>query len=162
MQNKPNFQKAQMNVSPVVTREYKNISNWTLGENKPNTNPIQTQNKAKTNPISEMPKMNVSSLLTKDYQNQPSGAFRKTNPIKPNFHAALNERQLLCRKAVMEIMLKTPKFGIIMMLSNTQSDFSYKILQRNHEFDSMEPMEAVCIAVIQGCLCLAGVLYEDR
>ena len=74
MQNKPNFQKAQMNVSPVVTREYKNISNWTLSENKPNT-----------------------------------------NPIKPNFHGGLNERELLCRKRVMEMILKTAKFGIIMM-----------------------------------------------
>jgi len=36
MQNKANFLDAQMNVSPVITREYKNKSNWTLGENKPN------------------------------------------------------------------------------------------------------------------------------
>jgi len=47
MQNKPNFQKAQMNASTVVTKDY---DNWTLGErgkNKPKTNPIQTQYKAK-------------------------------------------------------------------------------------------------------------------
>ena len=41
MQNEPNFGKAQMNVSPVITREYKNNSNWTLGENEPKTNPIK-------------------------------------------------------------------------------------------------------------------------
>jgi len=52
MQNKANFPDAQMNVSPVVTREYKNKSNWKLGENKANTKPIQTQ----SNPISEKPK----------------------------------------------------------------------------------------------------------
>ncbi len=67
--NKANFRKSQMNVSPVITREYKNNSNWTLGENKPNSNPIkanQTQLKpikpnskpkqTQTNPISLLPK----------------------------------------------------------------------------------------------------------
>ncbi len=41
MQNKPNFQKSQMNVTPYNTTDYKNKSNWTLGENKPNSNPIK-------------------------------------------------------------------------------------------------------------------------
>jgi hypothetical protein len=47
-----------MNVRSLITVDYENIANWTLGENKPNsnpikpnTNPIQTQYKAKTNPI---------------------------------------------------------------------------------------------------------------
>jgi len=47
MQNKPNFQKAQMNVNMVLTMDYEK---WTLGQrgkNKPNSNPIQTQ----SNPI---------------------------------------------------------------------------------------------------------------
>jgi len=33
----------QMNVSSILTRDYENIANWTLGQNKPNSNPIQTQ-----------------------------------------------------------------------------------------------------------------------
>jgi len=37
------FPKSQMNVKPYNTTDYENIANWTLGENKPNTNPIQTQ-----------------------------------------------------------------------------------------------------------------------
>jgi hypothetical protein len=41
MQNEPNFPDTQMNVNPVITREYRNISNWTLGENEPKTNPIK-------------------------------------------------------------------------------------------------------------------------
>jgi len=41
MQNKPNFRKAQMNVNPYNTRYYENKSNWTLSENKPNSNPIK-------------------------------------------------------------------------------------------------------------------------
>ncbi|UCF42335.1 MAG: hypothetical protein JSV99_06905, partial [Planctomycetota bacterium] len=50
MQNKPNFPAAQMNVTPFYTVDYENNSNWKLGENKPNTNPI----KAKTSPISNL------------------------------------------------------------------------------------------------------------
>jgi len=43
-----------MNVSPVITREYKNESNWKLGENKPNTNPTcrgVASGEAGSNPI---------------------------------------------------------------------------------------------------------------
>jgi len=49
MQNKPNFRKSQMNVSILTKMAYENKRDWTLGENKPNSNPIQTQ----SNPISE-------------------------------------------------------------------------------------------------------------
>jgi len=54
MQNKPNLPKAQMNLTSLITVVYENKSNWTLGENKPNTNPIRTQ----SNPIkaNKMPK----------------------------------------------------------------------------------------------------------
>ena len=41
MQNKPNFQDAQMNLSSILTKNYENESVWTLGENKPNSNPIK-------------------------------------------------------------------------------------------------------------------------
>ena len=34
MQNKPNSLNAKMNVSFILTKNYENISNWTLGENK--------------------------------------------------------------------------------------------------------------------------------
>jgi len=40
MQNKPNLQDTQMNVSLDITKEYENISDWTIGQNKPNSNPI--------------------------------------------------------------------------------------------------------------------------
>ena len=39
MQNKPNFQKSQMNVSIFSQMAYEYKHDWTLGENKPNTNP---------------------------------------------------------------------------------------------------------------------------
>jgi hypothetical protein len=41
MQNKPNFRKSQMNVSFFYTKDYENISDWTPGESKPNSNPIK-------------------------------------------------------------------------------------------------------------------------
>ena len=39
MQNEPNLPKAQMNVNKVLTKDYENKPNWTLGENEPKTNP---------------------------------------------------------------------------------------------------------------------------
>jgi len=36
MQNKAKFRQAKMNVSNILTMNYENKTNWTLGENKPN------------------------------------------------------------------------------------------------------------------------------
>ncbi len=74
MQNKPNFQKSQMNVNPYNTRDYENKSNWTLGENKPNSNPIKAN--------LQKPKMNVNSFITKDYRKKDDFDVRIN---KPNF-----------------------------------------------------------------------------
>jgi len=41
MQNKPNFQKSQMTIDTYLQKTYENKCNWTLGENKPNSNPIK-------------------------------------------------------------------------------------------------------------------------
>jgi len=40
MQNKANFKKSQMDVKLNISRDYEKKSKWTLGENKPKTNPI--------------------------------------------------------------------------------------------------------------------------
>ncbi|HUU15662.1 MAG TPA: hypothetical protein VMW72_00815 [Sedimentisphaerales bacterium] len=29
-----------MNINLLITKDYENIANWTLGQNKPNSNPI--------------------------------------------------------------------------------------------------------------------------
>jgi len=72
MQNEPNFQKSQMNVNPYNTTDYENKSDWTLGENEPNTNPIKANlRKAK---------MNVNSLITKDYRKKDDFAVQKNEP----------------------------------------------------------------------------------
>jgi len=54
MQNKPNFQKDQMNVSQVSTKDYEDKTLGERGKNKPNSKPKQTQ----SNPIkaNKMPK----------------------------------------------------------------------------------------------------------
>ncbi len=57
MQNKPNFRKSQMNVSIFSTMDYENLSNWTLGENKPNSNPIV-----------ERVEIDAKCVFTKDYE----------------------------------------------------------------------------------------------
>ncbi|MFB0553076.1 MAG: hypothetical protein ACETWQ_07150 [Phycisphaerae bacterium] len=51
---------------------YENKYNWTLGENKPNSNPIK--------PNLQKAKMNVNLTLTKDYRKKDDFAFRKNKP----------------------------------------------------------------------------------
>ena len=68
MQNEPNLQKSQMNVTSLITVAYENIANCKLCENEPNTNPI----KPKTNPILSAVgglQMNITSFYTVDYKN---------------------------------------------------------------------------------------------
>jgi len=111
MQNKPNFRKSQMNIILYNTKAYENKSNWTLGQNKPNSNPISSKakmnvnsiitkdyrkkddfsvriNKPNSNPIPRMSKMNVNSLITKDYIKYDTFAVKKTNPIQTQFRTA--------------------------------------------------------------------------
>jgi len=74
MQNKPNLVRRRRIANVYHTRAYENKSNWTLGQNKPNSNP-------KTNPISKILKMNVNIYYTKVYNNK-TDIRRITN--KPN------------------------------------------------------------------------------
>jgi len=61
-----------MNVSIFSRMAYENIANWTLGENKPNSNPIK--------PNFRRARMNVNSLITKDYRKKDDFAIRKNKP----------------------------------------------------------------------------------
>ncbi len=74
MQNKPNFQKSQMNVNLCLTKNYENKSDWTIGQNKPNSNPIK--------PNFQKAQMNINSLITKDYRKNDDFVVRIN---KPNF-----------------------------------------------------------------------------
>ncbi len=89
MQNKPDFQKSQMNVSIFSKKDYENNSNWTFGKNKPNSNPIK--------PNLQKAKMNVNSLITKDYRRNDDFTVRIN---KPNFQNGQNERKYLYHKGL--------------------------------------------------------------
>jgi hypothetical protein len=80
------FQKSQMNVSNHSIREYEQMDTWSIRKNEPKTNPNEPnlsrrslwRSRIKPNscphqcggPISEMLKMNVNKVLTKDYENK--------------------------------------------------------------------------------------------
>ncbi len=72
MQNKPNFQKSQMNANPYNTKDYERKSDWTLGENKPNSNPIK--------PNLRKAKMNINSIITKGYRKKDDFTVRINKP----------------------------------------------------------------------------------
>ncbi len=101
-----------MNVNAVLTKDYENKSNWTLGENKPNSNPISKKpkmnanlyviedyrknddfavqkNKPNSNPICQRVKMSANVYVIEDYENETAFRSKKTNPNKPNFKWAL-------------------------------------------------------------------------
>ncbi|HUU19374.1 MAG TPA: HNH endonuclease [Sedimentisphaerales bacterium] len=66
-----------MNVSIFSKMAYENKSYWTLGENKPNSNPIK--------PNFQNAQMNVNSLITKDYRKNDDFAVRKNKPNQTQF-----------------------------------------------------------------------------
>jgi len=51
---------------------YENKCNWTLGQNKPNSNPIK--------PNCQKAQMNVNLTLTKDYRKKGDFVVRKNKP----------------------------------------------------------------------------------
>ncbi len=89
MQNKPNFQKSQMTVNLYNTSDYENIANWTLGQNKPNSNPNK--------PNCRKAQMNVNLTLTKVYRKKDDFTVRIN---KPNFRNGQNERKLICYRGL--------------------------------------------------------------
>ncbi len=70
MQNKPNFRKSQMNVNKVLTKDYENNSNWTLGENEPKTNPKRTQTNPKRTQLKPIKCQNKANSNPKQTQFQ--------------------------------------------------------------------------------------------
>jgi len=93
MQNKPNLLESQTNLTFYLQMAYENNSNWTLGENKPNSNPIKpnffkSQNECK---------------LTYNKGLQKKRRFRSPNKqtqFKPNFCKAQNERKRICYRGL--------------------------------------------------------------
>ncbi len=78
-----------MNVNPYNTKDYENISDWTLGQNKPNSNPIK--------PNLQKAKMNVNLYVIEDYRKNDDFVVRIN---KPNFRNGQNERKLTYNKGL--------------------------------------------------------------
>jgi len=89
MQNKPNFQKSQVNVSPYNTIDYENVIPLAEQKNKPNSNPIK--------PNLKRAKMNASLTLTKDYRKKDDFTVQIN---KPNSRKTQNERNRFFTKGL--------------------------------------------------------------
>jgi len=72
-----------MNVSIFIQMAYENKSNWTLGQNKPNSNPIK--------PNLRKAKMDVNIYYTKVYENISNWTLGENKP-KTNPNKACPER----------------------------------------------------------------------
>ncbi len=66
------FQKKSNDVNPYNTTDYERKRNWTLSENKPNSNPNK--------PNFKRAKMNINSITTKDYRKKDDFAVRINKP----------------------------------------------------------------------------------
>ncbi len=87
------FPKKSNDVNPYNTTDYERKRNWTLSENKPNSNPIKANLKRA--------KMNISYVKTTNYEQKTMNyANNKQTQFKPNFRKAQNERKLICYKGL--------------------------------------------------------------
>ncbi len=78
-----------MNVSILLQMDYENISYWTIGQSKPNSNPIK--------PNLKRAKMNVNLYVIEDYRKNGDFSVRIN---KPNFQNAKNERKRFFTKGL--------------------------------------------------------------
>jgi hypothetical protein len=113
MQNKPNFRKSQMNVNLLITTDYENISDWTLGQNKPNSNPIKPC--PERSRMGQLPKSQNECKLTYNKGLQKKRCFRSpnkqtqfkpnSNPIKANFKSPQTHQRSGKKKGPQELFL---------------------------------------------------------
>jgi hypothetical protein len=128
MQNKPNFQDGRINLTSCKKKAYENIANWTLSENKPNSNPIKpncrkgkidakfvftkdykknaAKDYEKTNPISSKAKMNANAFSQKDYENETTSRLPKYKPNQTQFQRQKNAPAPLRSRCVAQIFEK--------------------------------------------------------
>ncbi len=72
--------------------DYENKHNWTIGQNKPNSNPIK--------PNLRKAQMNVNLTLTKDYRKKDDFSVRKNKPNLVRRRRIANERKLTYNKGL--------------------------------------------------------------
>jgi len=96
-----------MNVSNIITRNYKNFIPLAGRKNKPNSNPIK--------PNFQKAKMNVNLTLTKDYRKYDDFAVRKnkpnSNPIpeRPKMNATIFVAKDYENKTALRLERNKPK-----------------------------------------------------
>ncbi len=78
-----------MNVSILSQMDYENKRDWTIGQSKPNSNPIK--------PNLQKAKMNVNLYVIEDYRKKDNFVVRIN---KPNFRNDQNERKLNFNKGL--------------------------------------------------------------
>jgi hypothetical protein len=81
-----------MNVSILLQMDYENKRNWTIGQSKPNSNPIK--------PNLRKAKMNVNSLITKDYRKKDDFIVRINKPNLVHRRRIANERKRFFTKGL--------------------------------------------------------------
>ena len=115
-----------MNVNSLLTTDYENKSNWTLGENKPNSNPI-----------AERAKLMHSLYLQRIMKKNAAKGYEKTKPIQTQFFQRVKLMQSLYLQRIMKINAdmgseKTnpnkPNFPPILKISVLNFVKLYKIL----------------------------------
>ena len=72
--NQPNFQKAQMNVNSLITKDYRKKDDFAVRKNKPNSKPISSK-----------VKMNANAFSQKDYENETTLRPQKDKPNQTQF-----------------------------------------------------------------------------
>ncbi|MFB0553826.1 MAG: hypothetical protein ACETWQ_10990 [Phycisphaerae bacterium] len=82
--NKPNFQKAKMNVNSFITKDYRKNDDFIVRINKPNSNPIFLRTKT-----------NAILFTAKDYENETALRPQKN---KPNSNPISSKAKIYCRK----------------------------------------------------------------
>jgi len=98
-----------MNVNIFSTKAYENKSNWTLGQNKPNSNPIAERMKLMQSVyLQRIMKKNAAMDYEKQSQNKPN-----SNPNKANFLNAKMNLKLLSKKSGHTRSAEITKIGCI-------------------------------------------------
>ncbi len=92
MQNKPNFQKSQMNANTFTQTDYENKWHCRVRKNKPNSNPNK--------PNLRKAKMNVNSFITKEYRKKDDFSVRINKPNLVRRRRIANERKLICYRGL--------------------------------------------------------------
>ncbi len=146
-----------MNVSIYLQTAYENIANWTLGESKPNSNPIKPnlrkaqmnvnltltkdyrkkddfvvrKNKPNSNPISATPKMNVNLYVIKEYENET--AFRpqkKQTQNKPNL---VRRRRIANAHKALKGVERKKEFQELFLALNCRKGYNIMLSKRKFQ-----------------------------